>query len=60
MTGGSGFIRSNLMQELEKRGREVRVCDLLHSAKAHFIRCGVSGGCVRLSIPAGLLAYLHV
>jgi dTDP-glucose 4,6-dehydratase len=42
VTGGSGFIGSNLVRELEKRGYEVWVCDLLHSYKSNYVRCDVS------------------
>jgi dTDP-glucose 4,6-dehydratase len=39
VTGGLGFIGSNLTRELERRGHEVWVCDLLHPCKANYIRC---------------------
>ena len=42
VTGGAGFIGSNLVQELNKRGHEVWLCDLMHSDKENFIRCDVS------------------
>ena len=42
MTGGSGFIGSNLVRELEKREHEVWVCDLMHSFKPNYVRCDVS------------------
>lgn len=42
VTGGSGFIGSNLVQELKKRGHEVWLCDLMHCEKDNFIRCDVS------------------
>ncbi len=42
VTGGSGFIGSNLARELNKRGHEVWICDLLHCEKENFIRCDVS------------------
>ena len=42
VTGGSGFIGSNLARELNKRGYEVWICDLMHSEKERFVRCDVS------------------
>ena len=42
VTGGSGFIGSNLVQELNSRGHEVWFCDLLHCEKDNFVRCDVS------------------
>lgn len=42
MTGGLGFIGSNLVRELENRGHEVWVCDLVHSSMENYRRCDVS------------------
>ncbi len=42
VTGGSGFIGSNLACELANRGHEVWLCDLLHCEKKNFVRCDVS------------------
>ena len=41
-TGGLGFIGSNLIPELEKRGHDVWACDLYHSERAKFNRCDVT------------------
>ena len=42
VTGGSGFIGSNLINELKRRNHDVWSCDLLHSNRDNFIRCDVS------------------
>jgi dTDP-glucose 4,6-dehydratase len=42
VTGGIGFIGSNLVLELKRRGHEVWICDLMHCEKENFIRCDVS------------------
>lgn len=42
VTGGRGFIGSNLVRELEKRGYEVWACDLMHCGMENYVRCDVS------------------
>lgn len=42
VTGGLGFIGTNLVLELRKRGHEVWTCDLTHSEKRNHIRCDVT------------------
>jgi len=42
VTGGLGFIGSNLVPELRKRGCEVWICDLGHSEGPDYIRCDVT------------------
>jgi len=41
-TGGLGFIGSNLVPELRRRGHEVWVCDVRNSGSSNYIRCDVS------------------
>jgi len=42
ITGGLGFIGSNLVPELKRRGHDVWVCDLGHSEDPNYIRCDVT------------------
>jgi len=42
LTGGKGFIGTNLVRELEKRGHEVWICDLTNSNEDNYMRCDVS------------------
>jgi dTDP-glucose 4,6-dehydratase len=42
VTGGLGFIGSNLVRELERRGYETWACDLMHSWEPNYVRCDVS------------------
>ncbi|MCJ7633226.1 NAD-dependent epimerase/dehydratase family protein, partial [Candidatus Bathyarchaeota archaeon] len=42
VTGGLGFIGSNLVGELRNRGHDVWLCDLRHSEDSKSIRCDVS------------------
>ena len=41
VTGGSGFIGTNLVNELESRGHEVLAVDLLHNDRDNYIRADV-------------------
>lgn len=42
VTGGKGFIGSNLARELRKRGHEVWICDITHCELDNYVRCDVS------------------
>ena len=41
VTGGAGFIGTNLVRELESRGHEVLAVDLLHNNRENYKRCDV-------------------
>jgi len=41
VTGGAGFIGTNLVNELRSRGHKVIVCDLLNHELKDYIRCDV-------------------
>jgi len=41
VTGGAGFIGTNLVNELEKRGHEVIACDVYNTEREHYIRADV-------------------
>ena len=41
VTGGLGFIGSNLVKELRDSGHDVWLCDVMHSADPKSIRCDV-------------------
>ncbi len=42
VTGGLGFIGSNLVPELKSRGHDVWICDLGQSEGSNYLRCDVS------------------
>lgn len=41
VTGGSGFIGTNLCNELKSRDHEVIACDILNTDRENYIRCDV-------------------
>ena len=42
LTGGKGFVGTNLVPELRQRGHEVWTCDLYHSHEKTHLKCDVS------------------
>ncbi len=41
VTGGAGFIGTNLVNELRSRGHKVIACDLYNTEREDYIRCDV-------------------
>jgi dTDP-glucose 4,6-dehydratase len=41
VTGGAGFIGTNLIRELEHRGHDVLACDIRNNEEEDFVRCDV-------------------
>lgn len=41
VTGGAGFIGTNLVNELRSRGHKVIICDLLNHELLNYIRCDI-------------------
>ncbi|MDA8174094.1 MAG: NAD(P)-dependent oxidoreductase [Nitrospiraceae bacterium] len=41
LTGGKGFIGTNLYTELSRRGHDVYTCDIAHSESGNHIRCDI-------------------
>ena len=41
VTGGAGFIGTNLCNELRSRGHKVIACDLYNTERDNYIRCDV-------------------
>ena len=39
VTGGSGFIGTNLVKELERRSHHVIACDLYNTERENYVRC---------------------
>ncbi len=42
VTGGRGFIGSNLVPQLRKRGHQVWICDLMNSSEEKYMRCDIT------------------
>ena len=41
VTGGAGFIGTNLCKELKRRGNDIIACDLYHTERENYVRCDV-------------------
>ncbi len=49
VTGGKGFIGTNLVEELKSRGHKVMTCDIVHAEDENHIRAALLYAAKRLT-----------